>query len=153
LQGIPNAGVALSAASSSEQQPESNAHTNRPAAEEPQAALNPTVSDDHRIDTQAVQQAEQKRKQAHWAAENAKIKGLQFEVRAGDFFDLRIENPMFGGFIGTPLIRENCRILSIDNDLHRRDYFRVWYEYRVLCRGREQDEDEDFFVYKEKGLY
>ena len=118
---------------------------NLPASEETQAAFNAIDS--------SIQEAEQKRKEAHWEAENAKIKGLQFEVRAGDICDLRIENAMFGGFIGRPMIRENCRILSIGDDLHRRDYIRVWYEYRVLFQGREQDEDEDFFVFKEKGMY
>jgi hypothetical protein len=128
-----------------QQLPEDYAHVNLPASEETQAAFNAVDS--------SFQEAEQKRKEAHWEAENAKIKGLQFEVRAGDFCDLRIENAMFGGLIGSPRIRENCRILSIGDDLHRRDYIRVWYEYRVLFQDREQDEDEDFFVYKEKGMY
>jgi hypothetical protein len=122
---------------------------NLPAAEKTQAELNAIAADEHTIDTQAVQDAEKKHRQAQWETENAKIKGLQFEVQAGDICDLRIKNSMFG----TSMILKNCRILSIDDDFHRRDYFRVWYEYRVLCRGREQDEDEDFFVYKEKGLY
>ena len=164
LNGVPNAVQAASTASETQQPPKGNAPENPPTSEETQAAWNAIVADEQTINTQAVQQAEQKRKEAvqqaeqkrkeaHWKAENAKIKGLQFEVRAGDVCDLRIENPMFGGIIGRPMIRENCRILSIGDDLHRRDYLRVWYEYRVLLKGREQDEDEDFFVYKEKGLY
>ena len=181
-QGVPNAGVTLSAASSSEQVAEVTAHVNLPAAEKTQSEQGPLSSSQSVIqapvlqqlpenyahvnlpaseETQAAfnavdssfQEAEQKRKEAHWEAENAKIKGLQFEVRAGDFCDLRIENAMFGGLIGSPRIRENCRILSICDDLHRRDYIRVWYEYRVLFQDRELDEDEDFFVYKEKGMY
>ena len=182
LQGVPNAGVTLSAASSSEQVAEVTAHVNLPAAEKTQSEQGPLSSSQSVIqapvlqqlpedyahvnlpaseETQAafnaidssIQEAEQKRKEAHWEAENAKIKGLQFEVRAGDICDLRIENTMFGGSIGRPRIRENCRILSIGDDLHRRDYIRVWYEYRVLFQGREQNEDEDFFVFKEKGMF
>ena len=96
--------------------------------------MNAIAADEHTIDTQAVQEAEQKHREAQWETENAKIKGLQFQVRAGDICDLRIENSMFG----TSMIRENCRILSIDDDFLRRDYFRVWYEYSVLFMGREQ---------------